>query len=156
MVRQVPDEVSIPQQGADPDREFAELPDDVKRTLLALGNILTCTSEESKYHLESALGARRFGGIAGDLVIRVPRRVNEHVLVKWVGGGIAMLSVVALALAFLCVPHWSQVRHHPSRAFAGVAASFGHRRDGYARRSPNSIGPEIWTQTGLSTPVINK
>jgi len=58
---------------------------------LQLAELLARTSEESRFHLQTALGAAQFGGVGGDLVVRIPRKQSEHALVKWVGGGISAL-----------------------------------------------------------------
>lgn len=77
--------------GLDVNTLFASFPDEVKLLAVALAQLLNLVSGESRFHLTTALGARTFGGVGGDLVIRVPRRQAEHVVVKWVGGGVAAL-----------------------------------------------------------------
>lgn len=72
----------------DPDATFATYPEEVKALAVSLCEVVAQTSSESRWHLEMALGARRFGGVTGDLVVRVPRRQNEHAVIKWVGGGL--------------------------------------------------------------------
>lgn len=83
------------QQSADPDETFRILPHDTKLLALTLAELLTRTSAESKYHLQTALGARMFG-VGGDLVVHVPRRSNEHVVIQWVGGGLVSLLGIAV------------------------------------------------------------
>lgn len=58
-----------------------------------LATLLAKTSEESRFHLSTALQAGQLN-VSGDLVVRIPRRVNEHVQVKWVGGSIRDLFTV--------------------------------------------------------------
>lgn len=80
----------------DPDEVFAGFDDDTKRLAVELAPVLSVLSEESKYHLTVGLGARLFDGVGGDLLLRFPRRVKEHPVVKWIGGGIVTLSFILL------------------------------------------------------------
>ena len=59
----------------------------------AITRLLLKTSEESRFHLKTAIGAAEFSGVGGDLVIRIPRKKGEHPLVKWVGGGVTRFEV---------------------------------------------------------------
>lgn len=67
----------------DPDGDIQQLSDE-------LAELLSRMSAESRFHLRTALGASQHQ-VGGDLVISIPRRANEHVVVRWVGGGLSGL-----------------------------------------------------------------
>lgn len=60
--------------------------DDVDDLAKRLAVVLAETSAESRFHLETALRAADTGGVGGTLLIQLPRRAQEHPVVKWVGG----------------------------------------------------------------------
>jgi hypothetical protein len=51
-----------------------------------LAVLLTGTSVESQFHLETALRAAETGSVGGTLLVQLPRREREHAVVKWAGG----------------------------------------------------------------------
>lgn len=59
---------------------------DVAAMALRLAEVLSHLSDESRYHLDSALRASEVPGIGGTLIVQLPRRVGEHPVVKWAGG----------------------------------------------------------------------
>lgn len=59
---------------------------DVEALAKRLALILDRTSPESRFHLETALRAAETDHVGGTLLVQVPRRVSEHVVVKWAGG----------------------------------------------------------------------
>lgn len=60
--------------------------DDVDVLAKRLALMLSTVSVESRFHLETALSAAEVGGIGGTLLVQVPRRVQEHPVIKWAGG----------------------------------------------------------------------
>lgn len=64
----------------------AQAAPEVEALAYRLAQLLAQTSAESQYHLATALGAAGVPGVGGSLVIEIPRRVGEHVVVKWAGG----------------------------------------------------------------------
>lgn len=59
---------------------------DVEALAKRLATILERTSVESQFHLETALRAAETDNVGGTLLVQIPRRVSEHVVVKWAGG----------------------------------------------------------------------
>lgn len=51
-----------------------------------LADLLAKSSPESMFHLETALRASELSGVGGSLIVQLPRRVGEHVKIKWAGG----------------------------------------------------------------------
>lgn len=72
--------ISAPGSGvSEPDPRVSEL-------AVRLAELLSKSSAESLFHLNTALAASELSGVGGTLLIEVPRRAGEHVRTKWAGG----------------------------------------------------------------------
>lgn len=60
--------------------------DEIEALARRLTSLLERTSAESRFHLETALRAAETDNVGGTVLVQVPRRVAEHVTVKWAGG----------------------------------------------------------------------
>lgn len=74
----------------EPSRSNAGDDDDVALLAAELTELVSRMSTESRFHLRTALGASQYP-VGGDLVIQIPRRSSEHVVARWVGGGLSGL-----------------------------------------------------------------
>lgn len=63
-----------------------EVGTDVEALALRLALLLAQSSPESQFHLETMLAASGLPGVGGTLLVELPRRVGEHVRIKWAGG----------------------------------------------------------------------
>lgn len=59
---------------------------DMEALASRLAELLSRSSEESLFHLETMLSASEISGVGGTLLVELPRRTGEHVRIKWAGG----------------------------------------------------------------------
>lgn len=60
--------------------------EDAVRRALALVPMLSLIRDDAQYHLDTAARAAQYEGVAGTLVLGVPRKSNQPTEINWLGG----------------------------------------------------------------------